>query len=108
MRLPFVSRGRYEDAIDRLRIRDAEYTGLLADFKALRLQGASKPESAPVLERKEPDQVMLAISEAAGSDSVLRGLMVREATHARRIGISDADIISNIERGVSVDDGLPA
>lgn len=108
MNFPFVSRGRFDDAVERLRVRDTEYAELLYDFKALRLQGASIPDPVPTLPRSKPDPVMLAISKAAGSDSALRSMMTKAAMAARQMGAADDDIIQNIERGVPVDDGVPA
>lgn len=108
MTLPFVSRGRYDDAVDRLKIRDAEYGRLLDQYQALKIQGASTPEPKPVLARKEPDPVMQAITLAAGSDRQLRALMTAEAQRARAVGIDDAEIIINIERGVPDEFGIPA
>lgn len=105
MTLPWVSRGRYEDAIERLRIRDAEYGRLFDKYDALRLQGASAPEPKPVLARKEADPVMQAISQAAGNNGALRALMVTQAMQDRRMGKDDDDIIDNIERGVPDDFG---
>lgn len=86
----------------------ARYDDLLDKYHSLRLQGAAQPEPKTTLERPEFDPVQAAITAKAGPDRKLRALMGREAADARRLGISDHEIIRQIEQGVEIDDGIPA
>lgn len=115
MTWPWVSRAMYdhafklaEDAVAVTVQQRQEYRELLEKYHALKVVGASIPDPTPTLERPQPDPVLMAITAKAGPDRILRSRMAREAMRARQLGISDIEIIQQIEQGVSDDDGLPA
>ena len=105
IQFPLVSRGRYEDAVERLERMDAQYASLFDRYHTLKLQGANVPEPVTQLPRKEPDPVMQAISNVAGNNPALRVMMVQQAMQDRRHGLNDSQIALNIERGVPDDFG---
>lgn len=106
MTWPFVTRGRYDDAIERLKHTAARYDELFDRYHMLKLQGANVPDPKPVLAKKEPDPVMQAISNVAGNNPALRVMMVQQAIQDRNHGMADDQIVLNIERGIPDDFGL--
>jgi len=83
------------------------YADLLEKYHSLRLSGANAPEVHQPLPKKEHDPVIAAINEKAGNDRKLRAIMGKEAMKARRLGLSDNEIIEQIERGHTDEEGLP-
>lgn len=116
MTWPFVTRARFDDlkaSLERERAILMEWRQLALDLQeklhALKLQGASVPEPKPVLARKAVDPVTAAITDRAGTDRKLRGVMSKEVARLRKSGLSDEDIIAQIQAGhhLSDDDGIP-
>lgn len=78
---------------------------LLEKYHALKLMGAEAPAPRVVLEKREPDPVVLAVN-AAGRSPAVRSLMLQQAKRDRAAGMDDTEIIDRIERGTGVD-GVP-
>lgn len=128
MRLPFVSRARFEDALARidaerevcqflrrdllssaeqwaalLNKADAKHADLLARYHGLRLQGHA-PVAQPVAP-KAPNPIASAIARKSGGDPDLRALMEEQAARDAVEGKSEADILMAIQLGQSPTDG---
>jgi len=109
MEWPFVSRRLHEQMIALLMEECAGWRTLadniVARYHDLKLQGGT-PTPPPIvpLASSTPDPVYQAITDVAGNDRVLRGIMSREAQRARAAGIDDLDIVQQIQHGVSDDD----
>lgn len=83
-------------------------TDLLNKYHALRMQGASEPPPARVIEQPAPDPVMSAIAVASRGDRRLHTLMAQEAQRMRARGDHEFDIIAAIQQGIESPEGLPA
>lgn len=105
MQWPWVSRALNDFVVSQLLEEREENARLLEHLVALKVQGAAVPEPIPTLQRAPLDPVQAAITAKAGSDRQLRTLMGREAAKARAMGMSDAEIIQQIEVGVVNEDG---
>lgn len=121
MRLPWVSRTRYEAAEQRcadlttrfgamLDREQARYDTLLERYHTLRLRGAVTFEPAPPpAPAKEPDSAVQAINALSAGRPGLRAQMIRQL-HSDRSNplLNETDILRRIEDGVpAYEDGVP-
>ena len=120
MKLPFVSRLAFELLAEsreretrRLQEECAALRGQLHDmtvrYHTLRLMGQAPVETftpTPVVEDKEPDDVIAAIHEEAAGDPVRLAMMLRQARLDRAMGVPDEEIIAAVRNGIRPD-GVP-
>lgn len=116
MRLPWVSRGRFEDSqaalanMDRLHeLSLRRYDELIEKYHTVKLLGGAEPAPTPAVAPWAPDPVQIAISQKAGANQQLRTHYAKLAHKMRAGNLSDDVIVRTIEEGDDATaSGLPA